>query len=148
MEEKEIKKEEKKNIKIAKTVILTLVMIPIIIAILLGIWIIYNIIGSDNVSLKDITEDEKNQIIQLLNLEIENDSIEFKKIATPKVYKDISYKIYFYTSNDENIYTTEKSYNLCINFKKIDNNKYCFDVSSITGKSIEVLEQIINKYKK
>ena len=79
MEEIDIKKEEKKNIKIAKTVILTLVMIPIIIAILLGIWIIYNIIGSDNVSLKDITEDEKNQIIQLLNLEIENDSIEFKK---------------------------------------------------------------------
>ena len=75
MEEIDIKKEEKKNIKIAITVILILVMIPI----LIGIWIIYNLIAPNNVSLKDITEDEKNQIIQLLNLEIENDSIEFKK---------------------------------------------------------------------
>ena len=109
---------------------------------------IYNISGTNDVSLQDITEEEKIQIIKLLNLEIENDNIELKKIATPKVYKDIYYEIYFYTSNDENIYNTEKNYNVDINLKKIDNNNYSFTVSSITGKSIEVLEQIIDKYKK
>ena len=72
-------------------------------------------------------------------------SKEEKRILTGKISGS---EDEYYKSNDENIYTTEKSYNLCINFKKIDNNKYCFDVSSITGKSIEVLEQIINKYKK
>jgi len=145
MEEIDIKKEEKKNIKIAITVILILVMIPI----LIGIWIIYNLIAPNNVSLKDITEDEKNQIIQLLNLEIENDNIELKKIATPKVYKDISYKIYFYTSNDvKNVHTKKQKSDFDIDFKKIGINKYRFTISNIGREHILVLEQIVNKYKK
>lgn len=60
----DVKKAEKKNMKLAKAVILTLILISI----LMGIWIMYNLIGTNNVSLKDINEDEKKQIIQILNL--------------------------------------------------------------------------------
>lgn len=137
------KKEEKKNMKLAKTFILTLILISI----LMGIWIMYNLIGTNNVSLKDITEDEKNQIIQILNLEIESDNIEFEKISVPKTYKDIYYTIYFYTSNDENIDNTKQNSNLDKDFEKIGNNKYNCTISNM-GKSIEVLEQIRSKYKK
>lgn len=139
----DVKKEEKKNMKLAKTFILTLILISI----LMGIWIMYNLIGTNNVSLKDITEDEKNQIIQILNLEIESDNIEFEKISVPKTYKDIYYTIYFYTSNDENIDNTKQNSNLDTDFEKIGNNKYSCTISNM-GKSIEVLEKIRSKYKK
>ena len=138
-----VKKAEKKNMKLAKTVILTLILISI----LMGIWIMYNLIGINNISLKDITEDEKNQIIQILNLEIESDNIEFEKISVPKTYKDIYYTIYFYTSNDENIDNTKQNSNSDTDFEKIGNNKYSCAISNM-GKSIDALQQIIYKYRK
>lgn len=146
MKEIDVKKEEKKNIKIAITVVLTLIMIPI----LTGIWTLYNLIGTDNVRLKDITKEDKNELINMLNLKIDIDNIEFEKLETPKVYKDIYYKLYFSIKPKDEKSIKKNKYDREVTFKEIkkDNNKikYTCTISLDRGPCIEILETIMNKY--
>lgn len=147
MNEIDVKKEEEKNMKFAKNTLLILICIPIIFL----IYVMYCLLGTNNVNLKDIATDDKSKIIEILNLEIEVDNIEFEKLGTPKTYKDIYYKLYFSVNleDKENIKNI-KADNLEANFREINekNNKirYCCTIYSETGKSIEFLEKIMYKY--
>ena len=147
MNEIDVKKEEEKNMKFAKNTLLILICIPIIFL----IYVMYCLLGTNNVNLKDIATDDKSKIIEILNLEIEVDNIEFEKLRTPKTYKDIYYKLYFSVNleDKENIKNI-KADNLEANFREINekNNKirYCCTIYSETGKSIEFLEKIMYKY--
>ena len=147
MNEIDVKKEEEKNMKFAKNTLLILICIPIIFL----IYVMYFLLGTNNVNLKDIATDDKSKIIEILNLEIEVDNIEFEKLGTPKTYKDIYYKLYFSVNleDKENIKNI-KADNLEANFREINekNNKirYCCTIYLETGKSIEFLEKIMYKY--
>ena len=147
MNEIDVKKEEEKNMKFSKNTLLILICIPIIFL----IYVMYCLLGTNNVNLKDIATDDKSKIIEILNLEIEVDNIEFEKLGTPKTYKDIYYKLYFSVNleDKENIKNI-KADNLEANFREINekNNKirYCCTIYSETGKSIEFLEKIMYKY--
>ncbi len=147
MNEIDVKKEEEKNMKFAKNTLLILICIPIIFL----IYVMYCLLGTNNVNLKDIATDDKSKIIEILNLEIEVDNIEFEKLETPKTYKDIYYKLYFSVNlEDKKNIKNIKVDNLEANFSEIKekNNKirYCCTIYSETGKSIEFLEKIMYKY--
>ena len=147
MNEIDVKKEEEKNMKFAKNTLLILICIPIIFL----IYVMYCLLGTNNVNLKDIATDDKSKIIEILNLEIEVDNIEFEKLGTPKTYKDIYYKLYFSVNlEDKKNIKNIKVDNLEANFSEIKekNNKirYCCTIYSETGKSIEFLEKIMYKY--
>lgn len=45
--------------------------------------------------MKDIDADFMSEIIEILNLEVEVDNIEFEKLEPQKTFKDIYYKLYF-----------------------------------------------------
>lgn len=147
MNEIDVKKEEEKNMKFAKNTLLILICIPIIVL----IYVMYCLLGKNNVNLKDIATDDKSKIVEILNLEIEVDNIEFEKLETPKTYKDIYYKIYFSVNlEDKKNIKNIKADNLEANFSEIeeknDNIRYCCTIYSETGKSIEFLEKIMDKY--
>lgn len=151
MNEIDIKSVEKKNMNLAKRTLLILISIPIIVIILFLIYVMYWLLGTNNVNLKDIATDDKSKIIEILNLEIEVDNIEFEKLETPKTYIDIYYKLYFSVNlEDKKNIKNIKADNLEANFSEIKekNNKvrYCCTIYSGTGKSIEFLEEIRNKY--
>ena len=150
MNEKEVNEIENEHNKFLKRTIVILISIPIVVFIIIFAYIMYWLLGKNTVNLKNITDIDKSELIELLNLEIENDDIEFEKLETPKTYKDISYGIYFsinskYKQNVKNI----SSNNLEADFREItvksDKIKYygsiCFQ-----GKSIEILEKIREKY--
>lgn len=151
MNEIDIKSVEKKNMNLAKRTLLILISIPIIVIILFLIYVMYCLLGTNNVNLKNIANNDKSEIIKILNLEIEVDDIELEKLETPKTYKDIYYKLYFsINSEDKKSIKNINANNLEANFSKIkaNNNKirYCCTIYSETGKSIEFLEEIRNKY--
>lgn len=151
MNEIDVKAEERKNMKLAKKTLLVLICIPIILVILFLIYVMYWLLGTNTVNLKDITNDDKSGIIKILNLEIEVDNIEFEKLETPKTYKDIYYKLYFtINSEDKQSIKNTNANNLEANFSEVKekNNKirYCCTIYSEKGKSIEVFEEIRNKY--
>ena len=141
------KKRGRKEYEICKNTLLILICIPIIFL----IYVMYCLLGTNNVNLKDIATDDKSKIIEILNLEIEVDNIEFEKLETPKTYKDIYYKLYFSVNlEDKKNIKNIKVDNLEANFSEIKekNNKirYCCTIYSETGKSIEFLEKIMYKY--
>lgn len=120
MNEIDIKSVEKKNMNLAKRTLLILISIPIIVIILFLIYVMYWLLGTNNVNLKDIATDDKSKIIEILNLEIEVDNIEFEKLETPKTYKDIYYKLYFSVNlEDKKNIKNIKADNLEANFSEI-----------------------------
>ena len=81
-------------------------VIGIIIAILIILFIIgniifFNIFGNNKYDLKNISDNQKKEIIELLNCtEISNDII-LNEMQVPKSYRDIYYQIYFETNNED-----------------------------------------------
>ncbi len=130
-----------------------LFIIFIIILVILGLlYLFYNLLGTNNISLKEITSNEKEEILKIVNLNNIKDNVELEKLETPKTYKDIYYTLYFsINSENEDILNNIEIDNLYIDLSKIEesNNivKYRCTISNM-GKSIEVLEQIIDKYKR
>lgn len=130
-----------------------LFIIFIIILVVLGLlYLFYNLLGTNNISLKEINSNEKEEILKIINLNNIKDNVELEKLETPKTYKDIYYTLYFsINSENEDILNNIEIDNLYIDLSKIEesNNivKYRCTISNM-GKSIEVLEQIIDKYKK
>lgn len=89
----------------------------------------------------------KKEIIKIIGLNDLYDEITLEKLEVPKIYKDIYYKIYFWVLKDDVINELNTNTNLYIDYNKISDSKYSCIISN-QGKSIEILEQIINKYKK
>ena len=122
----------------------------IIILVALGMLILlYNLLGNNSKNLKEITSSEKEEILKMLNLNNMYNNIELEKLEIPKTYKDKYYIIYFSTDLDDKDGLNNKTNNLYREFIKIKekNNivKYRCTISNM-GKSIKILEQIVDKY--
>ena len=154
MNETDIETEEKKIIKFNKRILLILICIPIIIIIFLYVYIMYWLYGTNNVDLKNISNNDKINIMKILNLNDEVVDVELDKLETPKTYKDISYKIYFSIDSEDKEKmkdaNVKNDIEVVFNEIKETNNKtmyYCI-IYSKTGKSIKILDEIISKYQK
>ena len=122
----------------------------IIILVALGMLILlYNLLGNNSINLKEITSSEKEEILKMLNLNNSDNNIELEKLESPKTYKDKYYIIYFSTDLDDKDVLNNKTNNLYREFIKTKekNNivKYRCTISNM-GKSIKILEQIVDKY--
>ena len=123
----------------------------IIIALLVILDLFYNLFGTNSIDLKEITSSEKEEILNVIGLNNISESIELEKLETPKTYKDIYYMLYFSMNVNDNkdILNNNKIDDIEINFSEIeekDNIIKCRCTISNMGKSIKVLEEIMDKY--
>ena len=135
-----------------KKIIKLFVIIILILFVLGMLYIFDNLFGANIIKLNQITSGEKEEILKIINLNGIKDNIELEKIETPKVYKDIYYILYFSTNSEsKEKFNDKKIDNLDINFSEImeKNNivQYRCTISNM-GKSIEMLEQIRDRYGK
>lgn len=135
-----------------KKIIKLFVIIILILFVLGMLYIFDNLFGANIIKLNQITSGEKEEILKIINLNGIKDNIELEKIETPKVYKDIYYILYFSTNSEsKEKFNDKKIDNLDINFSEImeKNNivQYRCTISNM-GKSIEILEQIRDRYGK
>ncbi len=136
----QIKKRNKLNIFLIISVVLVLIAMLIIIG--TPVWFILALSGKtsyNTVSLKNIEEQEKQEIIELIELQEISEHIDLEKIRVPLVYKDIYYRIYFYIT-DNTIELTNNS------IHNVGNSRYYCMISD-KGRTIKLLENIIDKYK-
>lgn len=126
----------------------------VIITVLLGIlYLSYILFGTNSINLKEITFSEKEEILNAIGLNNMSDSIELEKIETPKTYKDKYYILYFSMSlnNNKDTLKNNKIDNLDIEFSPMEEKdnilRYRCTISNM-GKTIKVLEQIMDEYGK
>lgn len=129
-----------------KIILCTVLAILILFVLIIG-YFLYNAFGNTVISLNNITDVEKQNIINLMNLDDLDCEINLEKIEIPNTYKDIYYKIYFKLSEDKNIDNIKSDSDIYTNFVKLDNHKYSCTISNM-GKNIELLEEIRNTYEK
>lgn len=120
-------------------------IIIIIIAIIIGvICFLYSILGNSKYDLKNISKNQKQEIIALLNCSEISNNIELKEMKVPKVYKDIYYNIYFKTINEDiKKYITESNI-YGRDLKELNNKNYCCTIYRKDDKNIDILEDIVN----
>lgn len=129
-----------------KKVVIMLIFILIIMLILFN-----QLFGNNVVRLKTITNEDKTIIIDLMNLSDAANRISIEKIETPKIYKDIYYKVYFEINKDQTYIKNTSSINngIYTDFKKIktknDKEKYSCTISAFGN--LETLDNIMKKYK-
>ena len=114
----------------------------LIILFIIGNIIFFNIFGYNKYDLKNISDNQKKEIIELLNCtEISNDII-LNEMQVPKSYRDIYYQIYFETNNKDikRYVITSDIYGR--DLKELKNNNYCCAIYREDDKSIEILEEI------
>lgn len=114
----------------------------LIILFIIGNIIFFNIFGNNTYDLKNISDNKKKEIIELLNCtEISNDII-LNEMQVPKSYRDIYYQIYFETNNKDikKYIITSGIYGR--NLNELKNNNYCCTIFREDDKSIEILEEI------
>ena len=114
-----------------------------------NILLLYNLLGTNSINLKEITSSEKEEILKMLNLNNMYNNIELEKLEIPKTYKDKYYIIYFSTDLDDKDGLNNKTNNLYREFIKIKEEdkivKYRCTISNM-GKSLKTFEQIVDKY--
>ena len=122
-------------------------VIYIVIAILIILFVIcniifFNIFGNNKYDLKNISDSQKKEIIELLNCtEISNDII-LNEMQVPKSYRDIYYQIYFETNNEDIKKYIISSDIYGRDLKELKNNNYCCTIYRKDDKSIDILEVI------
>jgi len=131
-------------------IIISIIAVILIIFLSIVIFFMYNLFGDDITKIDNITENEKREIISLMNLDDYYDEISLEKIAVPLTYRDIYYKIYFNCSSNIDINNIKSNSNSDIDlyFNKIKDNQYICTVSNIIDKQIDILEKIRNNYSK
>ena len=125
------------------------VLIFIIILIVLfiaGNMFLFNVFGNRNYDLQNISEIQKEKIITLLNCNEISDEIELIEMQVPKVYKDIYHEVYLKNNNKsfKDYILKNESDSIGIDLKDLNNNNYCCNIYRKDGKSIDILELIIN----
>ena len=119
-----------------------IIIIFVVVIILSSICFLYNNLSDNKYDLKNISDSQKKEIIELLNCtEILND-IELKELQIPKTYRDIYYQVYFETNNKD-----IKKYIIASDIygrdlKELKNNNYCCTIYRNDDKSIDILEAI------
>lgn len=129
-----------------KKIICTFLVILAILICIVG-YFLYDILGYITINISNIDDTEKEEIISIIGLDDLYDEINLEKIIVPKVYKDIYYKIYFNMPNDSAMNDINLNTNFYNDLDKLSDNKYSCTVSKY-GKSIDILEKIIDKYEK
>lgn len=132
-----------------KKLIISIIAVILIIFLSIVIFFMYNLFGDDITKIDNINDNEKREIVSLMNLEDYYDEINLKKIAVPLTYRDIYYKIYFNCSSNIDIDKTKSKSNLSsdmdLYFDKIKDNQYICTVSNME-KEVDILEEIRNNY--
>ena len=114
----------------------------LIILFIIGNIIFFNIFGNNKYDLKNISDNQKKEIIELLNCtEISNDII-LNEMQVPKSYRDIYYQIYFETNNEDIKKYVIASDIYGRDLEELKNNNYCCAIYREDDKSIETLEEI------
>ena len=119
-----------------------IIIIFVVVIILSSICFLYNNLSDNKYDLKNISDSQKKEIIELLNCtEILND-IDLKELQIPKTYRDIYYQVYFETNNKD-----IKKYIIASDIygrdlKELKNNNYCCIIYRNDDKSIDILEAI------
>ena len=119
-----------------------IIIIFVVAIILSSICFLYNNLSNNKYDLKNISDIQKKEIIELLNCtEILND-IDLKELQIPKTYRDIYYQVYFETNNKDikKYVITSDIYGR--DLKELKNNNYCCTIYRNDDKSINILEAI------
>lgn len=119
-----------------------IIIIFVVAIILSSICFLYNNLSDNKYDLKNISDSQKKEIIELLNCtEILND-IDLKELQIPKTYRDIYYQVYFETNNKDikKYVITSDIYGR--DLKELKNNNYCCTIYRNDDKSIDILEAI------
>ena len=82
-----------------KKIIISIIAVILIILLAIIIFFMYNLFGDDITKIDNIKDNEKREIISLMNLDDYYDEINLEKITVPLTYRDIYYKIYFKIKN-------------------------------------------------
>lgn len=132
-----------------KKIIISIITVILIIFLAIVIFFMYNLFGDDITKIDNINENEKREIISLMNLDDYYDEINLEKIAVPLTYRDIYYKIYFNCTTDIDITNIKSKSNSDIDlyFDKINDDQYICTVSNME-KQIDILEKIRTNYSK
>ena len=132
-----------------KKIIISIIAVILIIFLAIVILFMYNLFGDDITKIDNINENEKREIISLMNLDDYCDEINLEKIAVPLTYRDIYYKIYFNCSSNIDINNIKSNSNSDIDlyFDRIKDDQYICTVSNME-KQIDILEEIRNNYSK
>ena len=130
-----------------KKIIISIIAVILIIFLAMVIFFIYNLFGDDITKIDNISENEKREIISLMNLDDYYDEINLEKIAVPLTYRDIYYKIYFNCSSNIDINNIKSNSNSDIDlyFDRIKDDQYICTVSNME-KEVDILEEIRNNY--
>ena len=132
-----------------KKIIISIIVAILIIFLAIVIFFMYNLFGDDITKIDNINENEKREIISLMNLDDYYDEINLEKITVPLTYRDIYYKIYFNCTTDidiDNIKSKSKSNSdIDLYFDKIKDDQYTCTVSNME-KEVDILEEIRNNY--
>ena len=119
-----------------------IIIIFVVAIILSSICFLYNNLSNNKYDLKNISDSQKKEIIELLNCtEISNDII-LNETQVPKSYRDIYYQIYFETNNEDIKKYIISSDIYGRDLKELKNNNYCCAIYREDDKSIEILEEI------
>ena len=129
-----------------------IITVILIVFLSIVIFFMYNLFGDDITKIDNITENEKREIISLMNLDDYYDEISLEKIAVPLTYRDIYYKIYFNCSSNIDINNIKSKSNsnsdIDLYFDKTKDDQYICTVSNIINKQIDILEEIKTHYSK
>lgn len=132
-----------------KKIIISIIAVILIIFLAIVIFFMYNLFGDDITKIDNIKDDEKREIISLMNLDDYYYEINLEKITVPLTYRDIYYKIYFNCSSNIDIDNIKSKSNSDIDlyFDKIKDDKYICTVSNME-KEVDILEEIRTNYSK
>ena len=134
---------------------MTLIVIAIVIAILLGgKYFLDKVRENKIIDLDDIEPQDNEEILQLLNLGAIREEIDIRQLEIPKIHNNIFYKINFIVHSTDDVIQENidkiQSDTMHLSFEKTSLLEYAIEYSCIlsdyNNKGIELLERISYKY--